>query len=211
MREKMEESAIDNRASEQVAGIILAAGAASRFGSDKRQLIGPAGESMLHTVLATYRRCFDTLLVVIPMHDEFGLAVCEKFSAVPIANADSAEGMGSSLRAAATWLQQQPSLRACVIGLADMPLIRSETVCAIRDLVALHDEPVVACSKLETKMQLGFPRALPRQYFAQLAQLHGDIGARAIVGWSSAMKFVVEDSSVLLDIDTPQDGAYWHQ
>jgi molybdenum cofactor cytidylyltransferase len=205
VNKKMEESAVDNRASEQVVGIILAAGAGSRFGSDKRQLIGPTGESMLHSVLATYRPCFDTLLVVIPAHDEFGLAACENFSALPIVNANSDEGMGSSLRAAATWLQQQALMRACVIGLADMPLIRSETVCAIRDLVALHNEPVVAC----TQTQLGFPRALPQQYFSQLAQLHGDVGARAVVEWSSARKFFVEDASVLLDIDTPQDRVRW--
>jgi molybdenum cofactor cytidylyltransferase len=121
--------------------------------------------------------------------------------------------MGSSLRAAAHWLEQQSSIRACVIGLADMPLIKSETVCAIRDLVALHDEPVVACSetKGQTKTQLGFPRALPRKYFAQLAQLQGDVGAREIVDWSSARKLVVDDASVLLDIDTPQDRARWHR
>lgn len=215
----MEKPTVDNRASEQVVGIILAAGAASRFGSDKRQLIGPTGESMLHSVLATYRPCFDLLLVVIPMHDEFGLAACEKFSALPIANANAEEGMGSSLRAAAHWLEQQSSIRACVIGLADMPLIKSETVRAIRDLVALHGEPVVACleikgkikSQTKTKMQLGFPRALPRKYFAQLAQLQGDVGAREIVDWSSARKLVVDDASVLLDIDTPQDRARWHR
>lgn len=198
----MEESTIaDRNSAHQVAGIILAAGAGNRFGSDKRQAVGVSGEPMLHSVLATYRPWFDTLLVVIPAHDEFGRAACEKFSALAIHNPNSAEGIGSSLRAAATWLEQNLSVRACVIGLADMPLIKPETVRAIRDLVALHAEPVVAC----TQSQLGFPRALPRHYFSRLAQLQGDVGARAVVDWSSAMKLLVEDSSVLLDIDTPQD------
>lgn len=206
MSNKTEESTSENRNnSRQVAGVILAAGASSRFGSDKRQSVGPSGEPMLHTVLATYRQWFDTLLVVIPVNDEFGFTACAKFSALALPNVNSAEGMGSSLRVAAAWLQQNPSIRACVIGLADMPLIRPETVRDIRDLVARHAKPVVAC----TQTQLGFPRALPQNYFSLLSQLQGDVGARSAVDWSAAMKLLVEDSSVLLDIDTPQDQTRW--
>ncbi|MCY4565494.1 MAG: NTP transferase domain-containing protein, partial [Gammaproteobacteria bacterium] len=50
--------------------VILAAGASSRFGSDKRRFALADGRTMLETALATYQTAFDEIFLVLKPIDE---------------------------------------------------------------------------------------------------------------------------------------------
>lgn len=184
-----------------IAGVILAAGSARRFGCDKRQAIGPQGLPLLYGVLAAFRPAVDQLLVVIPEGDAFGQHACAEYDAQALVNAEAEEGMASSLRLAAAWVQAHADCTGALIGLADMPLIRRDTVAAVRDCLLVQDRPVLTLFGGTP----GFPRALPRRFWPALLRLQGDTGARVLLDWSAAASVLVEDDSVIVDIDTPRD------
>lgn len=181
-------------------GLILAAGSGTRFGSDKRRAAGPWDGPLLHHVLGLYRPLFTSLGVVTGPDDPFGEEACRLFSARQIINPDAEQGMGTSLAKGAAWLIGQRADRA-VIGLADMPWIRAETIVAVTE-EGLRSGRAVAPA-FEGK--LGFPRALPAALFPDLLTLTGDRGAAAVIDWRQALWLDCADPGILRDIDKPED------
>ncbi|RZI85328.1 MAG: nucleotidyltransferase family protein [Rubrivivax sp.] len=185
-----------------VAGLILAAGRSSRYGSDKRRARLPSGLSLLETVLGTYRQVFDALMVVLPPDDAFGEGLCARHGAVVAVNRDVDQGMGRSLAvgveaALAAW----PNTTGIVVGLADMPLVSAEAVRAVKAQLMTSGQPVVPIFE----GRLGQPRGLPRRLFPRLLGLTGDEGARGLVDWEQAIQLAVSCPGVLIDVDRPAD------
>jgi len=180
--------------------LILAAGSGRRFGSDKRRATGPWHGPLLHHVLGLYRPLFSTLGVVIGPDDAFGEEACRFFSAHPLVNPDAGQGMGTSLARGAEWLIEQGA-DCAVIGLADMPWIRPETIAAVA-AEGLRSGRAVAPS-FDGKP--GFPRALPAALLPNLLALTGDRGAATIIDWRQALWLDGEDPGILRDIDRPED------
>ncbi|HMA51477.1 MAG TPA: nucleotidyltransferase family protein [Magnetospirillaceae bacterium] len=180
--------------------LILAAGRGTRFGSDKRRAAGPWEGPLLHHVLALYRPLFTTLGVVTGSDDAFGEEACRRFSAYQAINPDAAQGMGTSLAKGAAWLIGEGA-DCAVIGLADMPWIRPETIAAVTE-EGLRTGRAVAPSFEGTP---GFPRAVPASLFPDLLKLTGDRGAAAIIDWRLAVWLDCADPGILRDIDEPQD------
>ena len=183
-----------------IAGLILAAGLSKRFGSDKRQALGPDGRSLLAACVATFAEAFDRLGVVIPPGDDFGQWICRRSRAAHIVNPHPSQGQGRSLACGAAWLAAQPDVEGVVIGLADMPMVNASTVQQLRDLLLRTGRPVVATYHGE----LGHPRGLPREWFGPLTGLTGDAGARDLVDWSRAESLESDDAGVVSDVDTPE-------
>ena len=181
------------------AALILAAGRGSRFGSDKRQATGPWDGPLLHHVLGLYRPLFRTLGVVTGPDDRFGDEACRLLSAQRIVNPQAEEGMGTSLARGADWLVGQGADYA-VVGLADMPWIRPETIAAVA--AAGADGQTVAPA---FGGKPGFPRALPASLFPELQRLTGDRGASAVIDWRQALWLDCQDPGILRDIDKPED------
>ena len=178
--------------------ILLAAGSAARFGSDKRQERGDWGQPMLHRVLGLYRPVFDHLAVVIGPDDAFGEQSCTQFDAAALVNDESRLGMGRSLAVGMGWALEN-GLESVVIGLADMPWISEATIRAVREAAGPH--PVLP----RWRGREGFPRAIPAEYFTALTQLRGDQGAGAVIDWRSAYFLDVEDPGIVQDVDRPAD------
>jgi molybdenum cofactor cytidylyltransferase len=184
-----------------VVAILLAAGSATRFGSDK--LLHPLPHEVPIAIQAArhLRIVFDenVLAVVRPEAKELSdLLQSEGCRVVVCENA--AEGMGASLACA---VRAAVDAGGFVIALADMPFIRSSTIAAVRDALAAG-APLVAPY---FRARRGHPVGIGAKFRRELEALRGDEGARKIVAANetSLQKIPVGDPGVLRDIDTPRD------
>jgi molybdenum cofactor cytidylyltransferase len=181
----------------RIGGILLAAGSARRFGSDKRFALLQAGDTLIARSARVLAQAVDECIVVVGCDDS-----PERFAALlpgwkVIRAENSAEGMGASLASAARVLPGEWD--GCLVALADKPFVRRETALDVRE--ALLDRIVVPCYGGEWGHPVGFPRRL----FPALAALHGESGGRSLIvaEASSACFLDVDDPGVQLDIDTP--------
>ncbi len=184
----------------EAVALILAAGRANRFGSDKRQAEGPWPGKLLHHVLTLYRPLFSRLAVVTGPDDAFGEEACRLFGAERVINAEPELGMGRSLACGAGWAESRNAACA-VIGLADMPFISPATI----EVVAAEGLRSGRATAPSCRGRLGFPRALPASLFPHLQTLSGDRGASLLVDWSTAVRIEVDDPRILVDIDWQGD------
>ncbi len=215
--------------SPRVVVLVLAAGASTRFGSDKRQALLPDGRSLLEAVVVTQRQVFDEVWVLTRPGpsgepDAFAQAVCEAHGARCVTCADAALGQGHTLAAGLRMLLALPSAEAtavpvagALVALADMPWVRADTLQRLRERFEATGRVVLPrCGEA-----LGHPRLLPRAVWPALlgdavpapgsadtqgpAGLRGDRGAQALLDWSAAEQVRVDDTGVLRDADTPAD------
>lgn len=187
----------------EIAALVLAAGAARRYGSDKRLARLSGGQTLLANSVDACLRVHGNCTVVLDVEDaelrdafeDQGLVV------ISVASRGSGRGMGDSLAAGIRALQERGS-EACIISLADMPWILDETRLAVA--TALHQYPLVVPT---WEGKRGHPVGFERRYFAELVGLSGDHGARDLLRRHAANchELAVRDSGVLRDVDTPAD------
>ena len=183
-----------------ICGILLAAGAAKRFGSDKLMHPLAGGTPVAVTALANLRAAIPHVIAVVrpgvPMLEnrlsEAGATV------ILCANAD--DGMGASL---ATAVGASVDVDGWVIALADMPYIRSETIGKIAASLAAGAAIVAPAYRGER----GHPVGLSARFRVQLEALRGDEGARLLLKENAGLVTLIEvdDPGVCRDIDTPAD------
>lgn len=183
-----------------VVGLLLAAGSASRFGSDKLTHALPHGVAIavqaarilrleLPRVIASVRPGGGVLPEALRA-EGCEVVVCE----------NALEGMGASLACAA---RAAGRAAGYVVALGDMPFIRRASVAAVRD--ALAAGAALAAPYFRTRR--GHPVGFSGSFHEQLINLTGDDGARRILSENEARlrKIPVGDPGVVRDIDTPGD------
>jgi molybdenum cofactor cytidylyltransferase len=184
----------------EIAGILLAAGSARRFGAHK--LLQPLHDSV--TVAAAAAEVLSAVLpkttavvkpgdyLLIELFTELGLHVVEN----PLAE----EGMGTSLAAGIT---ATVDADGWLIALADMPWIQSTTICAVADRL-LKGASIVAPVYAG---QRGHPVGFSSRWLQPLRSLSGDSGARDLITENAdALELLyTEDAGILKDVDYPQD------
>lgn len=183
-----------------ITGILLAAGSARRFGSNKLLhplLTGvPIAVTAARSLIAVLPRC---VAVVRPGADELAaLLRAEGLEVVVCQNAD--EGMGASLACAAAAAGEA---QGYLVALADMPYIRGSSLAAIRD--ALAAGPALVAPYFRTRR--GHPVGIAGRFRAELLAASGDEGARKLLEKHAAelVKVPVGDPGVIRDVDTPAD------
>jgi molybdenum cofactor cytidylyltransferase len=114
--------------------------------------------------------------------------------------ADADDGMGASL---STAVRASGDVAGWVIALADMPYIRTDTISKIAASLAAGAAIVAPAYRGER----GHPVGLSARFRAQLEDLRGDEGARALLEEHAGLvKLIdVDDPGVCRDIDTPDD------
>jgi molybdenum cofactor cytidylyltransferase len=188
----------------KIVGLLLAAGSATRFGSDKLRHELPHGVSIAAQAARHLKLEIDTVIAVVrPGSAELAQALKSEGCEVVVCE-NAAEGMGASLACAARAVAHGYSdADGYLIALADMPFVRRTTIAAVRDALAAG-APLAAPY---FRARRGHPVALSRKFLEQLVALKGDEGARALVAENerALLKIPVGDPGVIRDIDTPDD------
>ena len=184
-----------------VVAILLAAGSATRFGSDKLLHSLPHEVPIAIQAARHLRIVFEenVLAVVRPEAKQLSDLLRKEGCKVVVCE-NAAEGMGASLACA---VRAAPDAQGFVVALADMPFIRSSTIAAVRD--ALAAGAPLAAPYFRTRR--GHPVGLAAKFGPALEALCGDEGARKIIeaDEKSLVKIPVGDPGVIRDIDTPGD------
>jgi molybdenum cofactor cytidylyltransferase len=176
--------------------LLLAAGSARRFGSDKRLAGLPDGRTLLIASLENARGAlWDVRVVLRPQDDPAALMLPTDCHIVR--SPRSHEGVAHSLAAGIASLQHSDAAVVAVL-LGDMPGIRSETLVSLQQQAAA-ERIVVPCYA----GRRGHPVLFGRAFWPELLTLEGDQGARALLQRhaKSLLEVPVTDPGILLDVD----------
>jgi molybdenum cofactor cytidylyltransferase len=183
-----------------IVGLLLAAGSASRFGSDKLQHSLPHGVPMAVQAARHLRSAVSRVVCVVkPGADDLGRSLAAEGCEVVVCE-NAAEGMGASLACAA---RAAGAADGYLVALGDMPFVRPSSIAAVRDALA-GGAPLAAPV---WRARRGHPVGVSGQFFEELLTLHGDAGAKALLAANAKrlLKIPVGDPGVIRDIDTPAD------
>jgi len=188
----------------KIVGLLLAAGSATRFGSDKLRHALPHGVAIAVQAARHFLAEVKPVIAVVRAgSDEFARALeAEGCDVVVCENA--AEGMGASLACAARAAARlYPEADGYLIALGDMPFVRPSSIAAVRDALA-GGAPLAAPY---FRARRGHPVALSGTFYPQLLALRGDAGAKQLLADNAPrlVKVPVGDPGVIRDIDTPGD------
>lgn len=183
----------------QVAGILLAAGAGSRFGGGKllHELEGVAiGVRSARNMTAAGLR----VTAVVRPGSELLVQRLQAEGVIVTVCANAADGMGVSLAHA---VSQTCDAAGWVVALADMPRIQPRTIARVA--AAIRNGARIAAPRFQGER--GHPVGFGRALRDELTALTGDEGARAVVKRHHAeIEWIaVDDPGVVFDIDRRED------
>jgi molybdenum cofactor cytidylyltransferase len=185
---------------ERTAGILLAAGQASRFGRPK-QLEAYNGRPFVRNVAeAALSGGLSPVLVVTGAYGEQVEAALKGLAVEIVRNERWQAGQSSSIQAGLRSLP--PGIGSTLFLLADQPQIRPSL---IRSLVERHARELAPIIAPLVNGQRGNPVLFDQDTFPDLLSLQGDSGGRAIFSRHPVDYLPWHDESVLIDIDTAGD------
>lgn len=180
-------------------GILLAAGAGSRFGGDKLLALLHGKPLVLHALDALRPAVTEIIAVVRPGSEQLTAVLSQAGARVAVCDR-AADGMGHSLACGARLAPLNTNL---VIALGDMPAITPDTFSRVRLALEAGATIAVPCHHRRRGHPVGFAASL----VPVLRELTRDQGARSVLhAYADAvLEIPVDDPGVLADVDTPAD------
>jgi CTP:molybdopterin cytidylyltransferase MocA len=177
-----------------IAGLILAAGAGTRFGSDPKLLAELGGrplvEHAVRAMIATPE--LERVVVVLGASADQVLAQVDFGRAEPVVCADWADGQSASLRCGLSALDR---VEKVIVALGDEPLITSELIGRFRN------EPGGTRAAYDGRP--GHPVVLGPEQINAIRGVTGDRGARDVLVGGPTIECAQFASDA--DVDTPAD------
>lgn len=183
-----------------IVGLLLAAGSATRFGSDKLRHALPHGVPIAVQAARHLRSELPVVYAVVRPGQEKLRENLEAEGCEVVTCENAAEGMGASLACAA---RAAGPAQGYLVALGDMPFIRRSSIAAVRDALA-GGAPLAAPY---FRARRGHPVGIGSRFFDDLLSLRGDEGAKALLKQNESIlvKVPVGDPGVIRDIDRPED------
>lgn len=184
-----------------IAAVVLAAGSGSRFGASAKQLAELDGIPLLEHALRAVEAvpAIERIVVVLGARAEQIRAGVEFGQAEPVVCDGWADGQAASLRCG---IAAVADTDAAVLTLGDMPRITPQVIARFADLAARHG-PRARARAVYDGMP-GHPVVLGREYFARVAALEGDVGAREVLKAIGAYPIECAHLCSAADVDTPE-------
>ncbi|MBP2458639.1 molybdenum cofactor cytidylyltransferase [Clavibacter michiganensis] len=195
----------DGRPSPRIAGVVLAAGAGTRFGGPKALATHPDGTPWLATAIRALADagCSPVLVVLGASADEAAALLGplpEADRAVVVRADDWARGMSSSLRAAlrAAAALDPPPVALAVVPV-DVPDLDAATVRRVLDAAAVDPTTL---RQAVFGGRPGHPALIGRDHWEPLAaEVRGDAGARSYFDAHDALLVETADLTSGADVD----------
>ncbi|MBU4530371.1 MAG: molybdopterin-binding/glycosyltransferase family 2 protein [Hoeflea sp.] len=194
----------ENRSAVPVGVVVLAAGRASRMGegAGHKLLAEFDGEALIRRMARTALASKVAATIVVTGHRGEDIAAeLEGLDVQVAANPEFASGMASSLQRGLGSLDD--TIAGALVLLGDMPALRPEHLNALIERFAKSNGLAIvrACDG----ERRGNPVILPRAAFADVMQLSGDVGARALIESGAWPVIDVEiGPAARIDVDTPE-------
>lgn len=181
-----------------LAGVVLAAGAARRFGGAKPLALVDGETLLARTVRRLGGTCGAGVWVVTGCRHA-AVAAAVPPGAHPVYHPGWASGMAGSLRRAIHALP--PVAMAVLVMPCDLPQVTAADIARLAAAWRRQpSQPAAACFD----GRRGAPAILPRRWWTALHRLRGDEGARAILAAVHGVAGV-DMPAAALDVDTPGD------
>jgi CTP:molybdopterin cytidylyltransferase MocA len=184
----------------RIAGVVLAAGAASRFGAPKQLAVLDGRPLLQHALDAQADAGLDERVLVLGARAEEVRAAVDPRGARVVVCAGWEEGMAASLRAG---LGDLPPGTWAVVTLGDQPRIPAAAVRAVAD-AALAGAGGAAAVRATYGGTPGHPIALGPAILARVARLRGDVGARPLLAGAAVHELELGALGSPDDVDTPE-------
>jgi molybdenum cofactor cytidylyltransferase len=180
-----------------ICGLVLAAGAGTRFGERSKLLAELEGRPLLdHAVAAA---CavpeLERVAVVIGAGAEEILARVDFMRAEPVVCSDWSEGQSASLRCGVEFLTREAEVSRVIVTLGDQPRLSPALI------ARFVDEPPGTRAVYDGVP--GHPVVLGPVQLRAIAGVRGDKGARELLQGGNTIE--CGDSSAVRDVDTPED------
>ncbi len=179
--------------------VILAAGSAKRFGKDKRQALLADGTPLLQRSTAQALASSLPVLVCLRPEDAKMASTLQNLGARTLLCPQAHRGMGHTLAAG---LERASNGDGVLIALGDMPYIQPASYRTVAQ--ALKPGAIVVP---EYRGSTGHPVGFSRAFYAELAAVAGDQGARQVIEQNehAVVRVSLSDAGIHADIDTPED------
>jgi CTP:molybdopterin cytidylyltransferase MocA len=181
-----------------IGGLVLAAGAGTRFGGGKQLALLDGRPLLEHAVRAITSAPVGRVIVVLGAGAEDVLAGVDLHGAEPLICERWSEGQSASL---ACGLAELASCEAVVVTLGDQPRISPH---AIRRVIASRGDGAVAVRATYGSAP-GHPALLERELFDRLRDVSGDHGARNLLMSVRTREVPCDDLGNGTDVDTPSE------
>ena len=197
-------------AQHQIGFLFLAAGASTRMHGVDKLLKEIDGIPMLQRILDEALKLNFPVFATVPAHDIERKLIISKTNAVLIEVENPDLGMGHSTSTGLSETTKNLNLHSLAICTSDLPGLSADS---LRKLINYYLKiPEMICRPVKLgNSKFGHPVIFPQKYFEELKLIKGDMGARDIINRNKETlnRFVTEDDSYFIDLDTPEDFLNW--
>lgn len=183
---------------DRIAGVLLAAGGATRFGSDKLAADWEGRTLLQWSVNAMVEAGLDPVLAVVRP----GIAPPLLPRVTAVLNEQWHDGIATSVRAGLAALRSETAVGAAVVAPADQPWCGPEVYRRLLDAFRASGRSVVIAT-FDGAMRN--PVLLARGQWTLADQITGDIGLSAVVRGLRPLAVECGDVGSAVDVDTPAD------
>lgn len=186
----------------RLAAIVLAAGRSSRMGGSNKLLAEIGGRTLVRIAVEEALASRARPVIVVTGHQRERVeAALTGLDVVLVHNPAYADGLSTSLKTGIA--AAPPSADGAIVCLGDMPQVDARLIDSL--LSAFDPEQGALIVVPTTAGKRGNPVVWSRRFFADLAALTGDVGARGLIATypEAVVEVAVADAAAFTDIDTP--------